>query len=378
MAIDIKIVVDVTAWDALRPQWDTLFRRSLQAATPLRFEWLWNWWRVYGPSYGMNREALRIVTFWRDQTLVGVLPLYAEGLRLGTCRFRFISTGEAEEEETCPDYLNLLCAPGEERSCLTALGDVFGKMKWDVAELLDIPEQSLLLQQQWWPGPVEVIPRGVCPIANLEGGFEAYLMRLSSNSRQIARRHLRSVIKAGAVFELAGNADSDEFFDNLIELHQLRWTAEGKPGCFASSRFTEFHRTLSREWTVSGDALLARLSLNGRSLAVLYGFITGSKFDFYQSGIRREGGGIITSPGNAAHLLLMSLLAARGVQRYDFLRGSSAYKERLATDECPLFMVRAWNRSIRGAGHRSSVRLARAAKRGIRLLHREGSLEPMS
>ena len=32
--------------------------------------------------------------------------------------------------------------------------------------------------------------------------------------------------------------------------------------------------------------VLARLSLEGQTIAVLYGFVTRSKFDFYQSGVK--------------------------------------------------------------------------------------------
>jgi CelD/BcsL family acetyltransferase involved in cellulose biosynthesis len=95
-------------------------------------------------------------------------------------------------------------------------------------------------------------------------------------------------------------------------------------------------------------------------LAVLYGFVSNRKFDFYQSGIRREALGRLVSHGTLANLLLMRTLAQRGVTAYDFLRGSSFYKERLATHKNGLVGMEIWRASPRAALHRVAQLAARA------------------
>jgi CelD/BcsL family acetyltransferase involved in cellulose biosynthesis len=140
--------------------------------------------------------------------------------------------------------------------------------------------------------------------------------------------------------------------------------AEGKPGCFSAARFTEFHRSLTRIWLPEGRAVLARLSHEGQVYAVLYGFVTGTKFDFYQSGIRLGDTGPFDSPGTATHLLLMQALADRGITAYDFLRGSSSYKERLATRQASLIGIRIWRPTVRAASHRSLQFARRIAGKG--------------
>jgi CelD/BcsL family acetyltransferase involved in cellulose biosynthesis len=194
-------------------------------------------------------------------------------------------------------------------------------------------------------------------VADLGDGFEAYLQRLSSNSRQNARRLMREGERAGVQLEIVTAAQAGGAFDDLVRLHQQRWIADGKPGVFAAQPFVEFHRTLVQEWVPSGRAVLARLSVGGASVAVLYGFVTRRKFDFYQSGVWREANGPLRSPGSLAHLLLMRAVAERGVIAYDFLRGPSSYKERLATRENPLVGIRIWRPTPRSA----LVRLIRLA-----------------
>lgn len=125
-----------------------------------------------------------------------------------------------------------------------------------------------------------------------------------------------------------------------MRLHQARWQAAGKPGCFAAPRFTAFHRALARRWVPAGRAVLARLVGGGTPLAVIYGFVVGRKFHFYQSGVETETATPVRYPGFVAHLRLMEHLAGRGVTEYDFLRGAASYKDRFATATSPLVRVR--------------------------------------
>lgn len=364
--VTVRFIEDEHAWDALRPEWDELYAGSPNASAPVDFAWLRNWWRIYGAACGAG--GLRIVTVWRGSRLVGALPLYEGAGPLGVRSLRFLSTGEAEYEETCPDYLDILCLAGEEAACAEALWRSVERLDWEQLELLDVPEPSLLLRSRARPSFVRTIPRGSCPVADLSGGFEAYLRRLSSNMRQQARRLLREGERAGAALEVVDAGAVDGAFADLVRLHQARWTARGKPGVFAAPRFTAFHREMLREWLPCGRAVLARLSAAGGTTAVLYGFVTGSRFEFYQSGVRLDDGGPLRSPGVLAHLLLMRHLTARGVTTYDFLRGASSYKERLATHENGLVAVRAWRPTIRTAAFRSVRFAARAARRSLQAL----------
>src|SRR5205823_5234022 len=98
-----------------KSEWDTLYASSAYASTPLDFTWMRAWWCVYGRK--LVTAELAIVTVRRAGRLVGILPLYTSSksrVPLSLRCMRFISTGEPEYEETCPDYMNFLCAPGQE------------------------------------------------------------------------------------------------------------------------------------------------------------------------------------------------------------------------------------------------------------------------
>ena len=355
----VRMVRSEEAWDALRADWDEIYAASLTASTPLAFRWLRHWWTVYGRA---RRDArLEIITVWRGARLLGVLPLYRRRGRLGVRCLGFLSTGEPEVEETCPDYLDMLCRVGEEAACSAACWRAIAALEFDQLELLDMP-QGPFVQSSAAPPGHERSSRGACLVADLEGGFEAYLKRLSANSRQNARRLLREGERAGVALELADEARAPAVFAELMQLHQVRWLAEGKPGVFAAERFVAFHRRLLGDWLPTGQIVLARMAIAGQPLAILYGFVTRGRFEFYQSGVQVGDDGPLRSPGALAHLMLMRALVDRGVTAYDFLRGQASYKARLTTGQTELVAITMWRPTARAAVYRS----ARWGRRALR------------
>lgn len=367
-----RVIEDVGEWDAIRADWNRLYHASPTASAPLDFVWLRTWWEVYGPVYGSG--GLRIISIWRGSRLVGALPLYLDvgrGMPFSVRCLRFISTGEAEFEETCPDYLNLLHMPDDETACAQAAWAAVDAMQWDVLELLDLPDDTPLLRVRTAllhnPG-LRVLARGSCPVAFIGDGFEAYLAQLSSKSRMRARQEVRKVERSDTRFELASAADSGQYFDELIRIHQARWVAGGRPGCFAAPRFTEFHRRLMHEWAAGGRAILGRLSHRAGTFVVLYGFVTNRKFDLYQLGVTSDERAIVHSPGAAANLLLMTELAARGVSHYDFLRGVSDFKKSLTTEQRALICLAGRRPTMRTLFGQVRNLLARASKKLAQLV----------
>lgn len=343
--LEVRIIRELPAWEAVQRDWDGLCAASPTESTPLAFVWLRNWWLVYAPVYAAG--GLRIITLWRGARLVGALPLYIAAMQgpIAARCLRFVSTGEREFEEVCPDYMDLLHLPGEEQACVQAAWAAVDGLEWDTLELLDLPKTSPLLRGL---GPAQrrsrLTARGGCPIANINGGFEHYLAQLSSKTRMRARQEIRKAQQSGVLFEMATEHDGDLYFDDLVRLHQKRWVAEGKAGCFSAPRFSEFHRSLLPEWLQSGRLILARLSYQGEAFVVLYGFVTDAKFDLYQLGVAAIEGTSVRSPGTLANLLLMAQLAERGVTHYDFLRGNSEFKKSLTTEQRELVCLK--NRRI--------------------------------
>src|SRR5689334_8701695 len=69
-------------WSRGQAVWDALVARS--GADPLFLSWGWltQWWQCYGHRLG---HPPIIVAFYRDQALVGLVPLYFRHVRRGGC-----------------------------------------------------------------------------------------------------------------------------------------------------------------------------------------------------------------------------------------------------------------------------------------------------
>jgi len=251
-SVNVTVLRDFSGADFLKEEWERLFEASPTASPPLRWQWLREWWQVYGPTYGVAGGGLRLLTVRRDGRLIGALPLYLGYKGPSFLRYRclrFMSTGEAEHEETCPDYMDLLYEPEEKQACLEAIGNFLvnsQSCEWNELNLLDLSSNSPIVALQGMLAntfEAEIIPRGACLIADLSEGFEPYLQKLPSRGRQKARRYLREAERVGALLELASTRDqAEEFFGQLVRLHQKRWNSRGKPACFAAPRIFEAHR----------------------------------------------------------------------------------------------------------------------------------------
>src|SRR5262249_40577316 len=157
------------------------------------------------------------------------LPLFVHrDARFGVRHLRLLSTGEAEHEETCPDYLDLLSHPGDETICAQRAWREIDRMTWDHVELVNLDARTALLEPDATPPDARRVSLGACPIADLSGGFEAYLQRLSANGRAQARRLIREGERAGARFEIADAGSLSGAFEDLMRLHQERWMRDGR------------------------------------------------------------------------------------------------------------------------------------------------------
>jgi hypothetical protein len=343
----------------------------------LRFEWIRQWWRIYGPVYGMGGKGLRVITMRRGSRLIGVLPLYQSRCGIppiGIRRLRFISTGVAEFEETCAEYLDLLHAPAEAPACLELLVPALlnsSELRWDELILPDMSQVSPLVElgRRLDDGRrrIEMRSPGDCHFADLSGGLEQYLMSLSPTTRKKARKMFRDLDTPDYRFEIATTPHQiDQFFDQLIDLHRKRWTSEGKLGSFAP-RHARFHREMTLRLAPCGQVVIARLCYQGCPVALTYGHRVGAKFDAYQVGVDHETKDV-HSPGAALYLALTSHLWQSGVVICDQLMGSNRFKQDYARQQRPLTSLRISQPSIRLATVAAFDLARRTSRKAIRLL----------
>jgi CelD/BcsL family acetyltransferase involved in cellulose biosynthesis len=109
-------------------------------------------------------------------------------------------------------------------------------------------------------------------------------------------------------------------------------------GCFASTRFTAFHRDIACQLLALGQLRMQWIELDGRPVAAEYSFVGGSTVYYYQGGFEPELAD--ERPGWLSFAISLRGAIEEGYRAYDFLRGDEPYKASWGATQRPLARVR--------------------------------------
>ncbi|MFO1378142.1 MAG: GNAT family N-acetyltransferase [Steroidobacteraceae bacterium] len=331
-----RVVTTDAGFDALRKPWTDLHGR-IRGTVFQSFEWQRTWWKHCG---GANHDrSLRIVVFSRGPEVVAIAPLMIETERvLGVVPvkiLRFIATGVS-------DYLGVLCEPRATNAVAGAFVQVLADLGAEIVSLRDLASGAefclrltdLLKAGQW---VVDDIASERCPRTQLAATWAG---TLAAFPRSVRKRMTNTLNRVERDFEVEYSVieRQDEFsevFAWLTTAHQAQWQKRGHGGVFKHPQEAAFLQQVARELLPAGWLYLAQLKLNGRRVAVEYGFQVGDSLQVYQGAMDCPKEWERYSPGTVIHLLGMKAMIARGVRIYDFLRGAEPYKYHLgAVDDC--------------------------------------------
>jgi CelD/BcsL family acetyltransferase involved in cellulose biosynthesis len=174
-----------------------------------------------------------------------------------------------------------------------------------------------------------------------------YLKVLGGNTRSQIRRSQKLYGARGKLaLEVAGSpAQALDYFDELVALHRRSWGERGQAGAFLPFVHA-FHKRLIAQRFASGEIQLLRIRAGDSTVGCLYNLVARGTVAFYQSGLALETDGKL-KPGLVCHALAVAHDAAAGHRWYDFLGGSSRYKQSLSTDARNLVWLRLQKNRLR-------------------------------
>lgn len=305
--------------------------RGIEAAAGERpFACGWDWTETWLEHYGDivehrfalgeragSARAVALVTVSAGSSLSWLRP---RTLRVGTA-------GEPRADTVWVEHNGLLALPGERDAFAAALMAKLRRLRgWDRLELDGfLPDHARALQRA---EPRLMLSFQQTPVAELSPDQDV-VERLPSS----ARRRARQTMSRFGELELEWAAHTDPalaILDELAVLHGERHRAAGRPGAFASARFSAFHRALIRR--LGDRAALVRIRRGGETVGCLYGLVDRRRMLFYQSGLRRYEDNKLRA-GTAVHVMFMRACTERGFRTYDFLAPPDRYKRELSTDE---------------------------------------------
>jgi CelD/BcsL family acetyltransferase involved in cellulose biosynthesis len=323
--LTIEEMHGVDALNSLRAEWRRLY--SASGAPPfLSWEWIaaWQQWLSHG-------RTPFIICARDGSKLVGLLPLGVEehalpGLLVKARRLSFLGEGFG-----AADYLDLLALPEYEQEVASAIFDHLARhVSFDVLEMDGLAADSPnlpLLAQLFGRGAnfrYRLTPLFVCPQVELNGDWAAVLKQ--SRRADNFKRRLRQ-LRAREGFEyrvITHPAESEAAFERFLKLHEAGWTDRGGSDVTGHESLRSFHRDVVVLLAKAGLLRFDELWVEGDCRASIYGLDDGQRYCFYNSGYDQAWKN--ASPGLVLLGLSIEEAARRGIERYDFLRGTEAYK----------------------------------------------------
>ena len=363
--MQVEFVANAEGLLRLESQWNELVAASDSDNPFLQWEWCSTWWRHYGAGH-----ELAIVLVRDGEQLIGLAPLYLE--RGGGVRepgvMRFVGSGEV-----CSEYLGFVFRRGYEPRAGQELIHFLlheTSIPWRQLRLTHVPalgatatvlEASLAGAER----PFRVDRTATSWNIELAKSWDEFLEGIGSKRRGKVRRALRELEQNQFEFrEVSCESELDAAWDDLKRLHQARWEQQGRPGCFASRRFTEFHRELLRPLWRRGSLHLTSLHRNGKAVAASYCLRHRGRVYFYQGGIDPDA--MAFRPGHCLRVCELRRAIERGDLVFDFLSGDEDYKVQWATHQIEMRQFIVAGRGILpriGFGLESAKRWAKEAVR---------------
>lgn len=316
-----EIVTEIGEVKALASEWRPLAEvRGNAFVTP---EWFLAWLRRCGEGWEPRVAVIRTA----DGALRGILPLVGS------------NSGRRPRLRSCPGDLfhPVAAARDEEAVAIAAAPAVAPRRRGPRSLLLENVEAG----GGWWqalaeasPAPLATVQRAesALPFVEVAGlSWDEYLAGRSRQLRSQLGRKLRSLRREHPV-EFRRTRRSGEVardLETLFKLHDARWA--GRPGssALADPTIRAFHLEFATAALERGWLRLSVMEVDGEPVAVLYGWLIGGRWSYYQAGF---------DPAWARHspgFLLLAETIREAIEdesiEYDMLLGEEAFKSRFAT-----------------------------------------------
>ena len=359
--VSVECVSTPARFALLREEWNELLLASASANPFLTWEWLHTWW-----EHLAGGSTLHLVTVREGDRLVAVAPLRIVGGTLHWfSRLEFMGTGDAGS-----DYLDVIVRTGHEAAGLAALAGYLREQQIAL-RLHHLPPSSVAarlartLGADGWT--LTQADDGTCPVIPLAGHtFDSYLGTLGSSHRANVRRRLRSLEQQFDVrFDrVTAHGERCDMLAALVAFHERRFKEQGGSSAFMTPAVIAFQDEVTRRALDQGWLRMYALRLDGQAVAVMYGFLFGGRFYFYQHGFDDQ----FKSHSIGLVLMARSIAAAlaEGAAEFDMLWGVESYKFLWAREARTLQRVDLFPVHLGGTLHRHAVE----ARRGVKTLAR--------
>lgn len=364
--MQIEIIRDVQAFEALRSDWDALLEKSASTSVFLTWEWLFSWW-----GHFRNQRSLWILLA-RDETsgaLLGIAPLCRRTTRLGHLlplrKIEFLGS-----EKVASDFLDFILAPGTENEVLNAWFEHLGTLRdWDWFEFSALAETSLLHERlkklSGTDGRILEKNAIVCPYIPLPADEKVFFSSLSPKMRHNLK-HQYKRLSSEYPIRFASTQDPtrlSEDIDRVFHLHNARYDQKANRqhvSNFNGETLKLFHNEVAAGFLSRGWLELYFLFVGEEAIGCIYGFHFKKTFCAYQTGFNPDWAK--WSPGYILFEYAIRSCFISKAHEFHFLRGQEAYKAKWAKTAKHLKTPLWFNLTLRGFFYEKSLSLKKSVK----------------
>ena len=340
--ISIKVISDFKEFQPLNGRWNNLVEQMDYPLAFLVHEWIASWWE----SFGQNLPV-RIFTGWRDEKLIGALPLFETEHRLGAV-FRFRGYQSMTNDES-PGF-GILCHPDLAGQFLAAVKDHLERNSsaWDVLFCLRFQGTEKILEtirHTFTAGHTRLLVN-LYPgsyLIPLENNFKSFFQELSKGFSKNRRYYNNKIARLG---KLDFRHTTDFNPTVLEEFYQIEKTGWKKgTSILTQPRKKLFYDSLAGHFARRGEHLLVTLYLNQHPIASVFGIIYNQTFFFLKIGIDYHVDEQIqkTSPGQVLLQHLIEHCHALGLKRFDFCGPFYEYERMWTGNICQKYNLMIFN-----------------------------------
>jgi len=319
-----RYTVKTESWESLFEHFRNHDHHTLDWATIFILPgWLKAWWT----SFGQDAE-LTLLSIQHEGEIIGIAPMQ---VRQNCVRL----IGDVDVS----DHVDCIVAPQWSVEFYRVLLDHFQQSGITRLELGLCREDSsiymsLLKEAQQMGWRVACQPRDYCYEMRLPIDWEYYLQNLDGKERHEIRRKLRRLKEAGS-FRFRMVEDDEKGIDLFITL--FRKNTKGKQR-FMNERMAIFFRDLTANMAREGILRLGFLDLDETPIASVLCFDYRSTRYLYNNGYDSRFSDL--SPGTLSKVMCIHDAIEKGMNKFDFLRGSEQYKQRLGGSPVLLYDCR--------------------------------------
>jgi len=320
--IAVAVISDSHEFALLRDEWNELLEISNQNTIFLRWEWLYNWWEVYGTGSGQ----LCIYVARENGRLLGIAPLCIQKKYRYFKELSFLGTNVI-----CSDHLDFILYQNREKEVLhEILLAISSNNNWDTLELRNISSTSTIISaiESFFGRNKVFIDRKytTCPYIPLTSPWETVYSAYSPLIRNVIKRKSKKLEKLHKISYCETTSDSDvrNVFAHFIELNKLRFEQKKMRSPFCDADFCRFHENVVADLSPKGMVRFGFVKADDNFIAGIYLLTYNNSHSYYQSGFDPAWDNY--SPGTLLFHNSIKTAYEQGAKEFDFLQGDEKYK----------------------------------------------------